>query len=457
MTADSPLAIKNVRLFIAFRVFFNARFYYPVFTILFLDFGLSLSQFAILNAVWAATIVLMEVPSGALADIFGRRNLLVLTGVLMIAEMALLCFAPRGNASLLFALFVANRVLSGVAEAAASGADEALAYDAMQARGMSESWGRVLSLQMRLQSAAFVVAMSIGAAVYDPELVNRILEWMRIDAHLTQSQTLRFPLYLTLAMAFLTLVTTIRMEPAGVRPDPDRRSRGAGGSGVADAMRLTMAAGRWIVKTPQAMVLILTGMVFDHVIRMVITLNSQYFRVIELPEAIFGIIGSLMATVGLFMPLVAERMAARLTPVINLMIMALLTLSGLVGMTFVLPYYGVLPILVLVGVMSLNHFFLSHYLNRITDSRHRATVLSFKGLSYNMAYGAIGLMYSGLLAFLRMRIPAANAINAEQQVYVASLDWFPGYFIVCVVVLLAVSGYRLRTGRKDGSGGRISF
>ncbi|MGD8213114.1 MAG: hypothetical protein PVF32_24840, partial [Desulfobacterales bacterium] len=75
------LAIRNVRLFIAFRVCFNARFYYPVFTILFLDFGLTLEQFALLNAAWAASIVLLEVPSGALADTIGRRNLLVATGI----------------------------------------------------------------------------------------------------------------------------------------------------------------------------------------------------------------------------------------------------------------------------------------------------------------------------------------------------------------------------------------
>ena len=68
----SPFALKNIRLYVAFRIFFNGRFYYPVFTILFLDFGLTLDQFALLNAVWAATIVLMEVPSGALADIVGR-------------------------------------------------------------------------------------------------------------------------------------------------------------------------------------------------------------------------------------------------------------------------------------------------------------------------------------------------------------------------------------------------
>jgi MFS family permease len=98
----SPFQIPNVRLFIIFRVLFNARFYYPVFSILFLDFGLTLSQFAILNAVWAATIVLCEVPSGALADSFGRRNLLVFAGSLMVVEIALWAFVPRGNLELLF-------------------------------------------------------------------------------------------------------------------------------------------------------------------------------------------------------------------------------------------------------------------------------------------------------------------------------------------------------------------
>jgi hypothetical protein len=53
----SPFKLGNIRLFIAFRIFFNCRFYYPVFTILFLDYGLTLEQFALLNAAWAATSI----------------------------------------------------------------------------------------------------------------------------------------------------------------------------------------------------------------------------------------------------------------------------------------------------------------------------------------------------------------------------------------------------------------
>ena len=96
-------AIPNIRRFLAFRLLFGVRFYYPVFAVLFLDFGLSIGQFTVLNAIWAGTIVLCEVPSGALADALGRRALLVAAGAIMVVEIALLCFVPLGNPQLVFA------------------------------------------------------------------------------------------------------------------------------------------------------------------------------------------------------------------------------------------------------------------------------------------------------------------------------------------------------------------
>jgi MFS family permease len=136
-------------LFIAFKVLYNSRFYYPVFTILFLDFGLTVAQFSILNAVWAATIVLAEVPSGALADIIGRKRLLVFSSSIMIIEVGIISFVPKANPSIIFIVFLINRILSGLAEAAASGADEAIAYDSLAAQGDPDQWGRVLEILMR--------------------------------------------------------------------------------------------------------------------------------------------------------------------------------------------------------------------------------------------------------------------------------------------------------------------
>ncbi len=127
---------RNIPLFIAFRVLFSARFYYPVLGVLFLDLGLTLDQYALLNVAWAVAIVTLEVPSGALADVIGRRRMVVLAALLMVVEMLLFAFAPAGP--LLFLFLLANRVFSGAAEASASGADEALAYDSRPSPG-SES------------------------------------------------------------------------------------------------------------------------------------------------------------------------------------------------------------------------------------------------------------------------------------------------------------------------------
>ncbi|MEC9227846.1 MAG: MFS transporter, partial [Verrucomicrobiota bacterium] len=112
-------AWHNVRSFTLFRVFFTARFYYPVYALLFLDYGLTLGQFAILNGLWAVTIVFFEVPSGALADTLGRRKLLIVAGLCMLMEMVLLLLAPIGGGTWLFTCFALNRLLSGIAEAAA--------------------------------------------------------------------------------------------------------------------------------------------------------------------------------------------------------------------------------------------------------------------------------------------------------------------------------------------------
>jgi len=104
MSQPTPqvIAKRNVRLFIVFRTLFNARFCYPIFAIIFLDFGLSIEQFALLNVIWAITIILAEVPFGALSDLFGRKKLLLFTSVLMVGEMAIWAFAPNSDPTVLF-------------------------------------------------------------------------------------------------------------------------------------------------------------------------------------------------------------------------------------------------------------------------------------------------------------------------------------------------------------------
>jgi len=396
---SSPYAVPNIRLFIVFRVLFNARFYYPVFTVLFLDYGLSLEQFAVLNTVWAVTIVLAEVPSGALADLLGRRLLLIATSLLMVAETALIAFVPLGNPQVIFWAFLGNRVLSGLAEAMASGADEALAYDTLVAHGQAAAWPRVLEVQMRAQSVGYIFAMTIGAMVYDPDMVNRVLGWMAPGTAVTLQATMRYPLYLTLVFGLLALATTARMrEP---RSGAGRFRSRTESAALWEAPRLIVRAGRWILGTPLVLAVILFATVFDHTLRMLATLTSEYYRLVGLPEASFGLLGSAAAVIGLFIPRLARVMAERFSPGTNALLVGLVALTALLLLPLFIPYYGALPMMLVFIGLTMTSYFTSHYLNALTDSQQRATVLSFKGLVFNAAYGIIGLAYAGVIQLFR--------------------------------------------------------
>ena len=425
---------RNLSLFIAFRLLFNARFYYPIFAVIQLDYGLTMSQFAILNAVWAVSIILLEVPSGALADRIGRKRMVVLAGILMVCEMGLIAFVPLGNSQLVFWVWVLNRLLSGAAEAAASGADEALAYDSIPALQRKERWPRVLSRLMVLSSLAFAVAMLIGAAVYDVGLVNRALAWLGIEHELGKQTVIRFPIYLTLMTSIAALVVACLMtEP------PQETECG----GQASVWGNVLGAGAWILRTPIVLALILAALVNDTVVRLFLTLNSEYYRLIGIPDATFGIIGACFAGIGILVPKIAMRLVEKGRPAGNYLLVSGLTLIGLVGVALAWPMYGVLVVVVFSFSFGLLNFFTSHYLNAEVDSARRATVLSFKGLALNLGFGTVSLLYAGLLGGLRDHgdLPASAA---SDPAFPASLPWLPIAFIAMFLPLIAYYHFKVR-------------
>lgn len=450
----SPYRLTNIRLFILFRVLFNARFYYPVFTVLFLDYGLSLEQFALLNTVWAFTIVLTEVPSGALADLIGRRHLLVATSWLMIMEMSLIAFVPLGNADLVFWAFLVNRILSGLAEAMASGADEALAYDTLVAHDLAGEWPRVLERQMRAQNLGYIVAMTLGAVVYDPGAVNSVLQWLSVDVRVTLQMSMRYPVYLTLMFAVLALSATLRMrEPSTLVA---QSHHAAGKATPWEVGRMILRAGGWIIRTPMALAIILYAMTLDHTLRMLVTLTSKYYRLIDLPEASFGLLGSLVAVIGLIVPKVARTMAERWSPGLNVLVLGCGSVAVLFFLKLFLPYWGLAPMIaVFVGLM-LTSYFTSHYLNAITDSGQRATVLSFKGLALNAAYGMIGLLFAALVQHYRSEQsamhPSWSGGLVEDQAFRAAVGCFPWY-LTCglLAISLCCLPRMLRSGRSTST------
>lgn len=394
-------ADRNWRRFVLFRVLFNSRFYYPVLAVLFLDLGLSATEYTLLNFAWALAIVFTDLPAGALADRIGRKPLVVGAAVCMVLEMTLLGLAPRNGGIVLLLCCLANRILSGIAEGMASGADEALVFDSLAERGRSGEWPMVLDQVMRWQGVGMVIAMLVGGAAYDPVFMNRVFSSLGANFHFTQGSTLRFPIELNLVTAIATLWIALGMREPVVRETRVAPSGEDESGPETTAWHLVSAAGKWIVKTPVALFVVTGGLVIDSVVRLFLTFSSSYFRTIHLPEALFGLVGAIMSGLGLVISPVARRMVAANSVARNYAILGATALFGLIGVACRWPLWGVFFVLPLTGAIMAVGFMVSYYLNALVDSSHRATVLSFKGVAFNLGYGFISLIFALVLRAVR--------------------------------------------------------
>jgi hypothetical protein len=79
-------------------------------------------------------------------------------------------------------------------------------------------------------------------------------------------------------------------------------------------------------------------------------------------------------------------------------------------------------------------FFTSHYLNTLTPSHQRATVLSFKGLAFNAAYGFIGVVFAAVVQHFRQEQmalhPELSAGLIEDQAFQMTMGCLPWYLLL---------------------------
>jgi hypothetical protein len=73
-------------------------------------------------------------------------------------------------------------------------------------------------------------------------------------------------------------------------------------------------------------------------------------------------------------------------------------------------------------------FFLSYYLNALVESHRRATVLSFKGVAFNLGYGFVSLLFAFLLRALRDG-------GTPEQTFGRTLIWLPLWLALALVLL----------------------
>ena len=334
---------------------------------------LSFVQIFALQTWFMLVSFLMEVPTGAVADRFGRR-VSVASGAFLLAVASVLYGTfPH------LAVFVVAEAVFAVALALISGADEALAYDSLLARGREEQASRVMARLEAAKLAGILVGALLGAVV-----ASRF--------------GVRWPMLLqAVPMALSGLFALTLTEP------PRGKKEDAEGGGC---LRLVSGGLHHFRSAPELRALAFDQVACATVAWLVIWLYQLQLARVGVPLAAFGVVHAAM---GLGQIALLSRIArveravggkARLTRLTALV--PALAMLGLAAATGAAPSIVLIVAAATAGLGRPPLF--SGPINRLIPSERRATVLSAVSAARTLA---VGMTYPAVGAILDRSLVAA--------------------------------------------------
>ena len=151
---------RNIYLFYAFRLLREAQIWIPIWIVyLVVDRGFTLSQIGLAEAAFLIGLTVLEVPTGAVADRYGRSKSLALGASTLIVALIVFAFSTS------FPVLLTSFLIWSVADTLMSGADLALLYDTLSALGRERDYEKLAGRGEALLWSGAALAVLIGAPI----------------------------------------------------------------------------------------------------------------------------------------------------------------------------------------------------------------------------------------------------------------------------------------------------
>lgn len=151
--------VSNIRLYYLLSIFLNGWFILPNWVFYFSQ-HISLVEIGIVEGVAVLVGLLMEVPSGALSDLLGKKRTILFGSIVIITSCFLLLQATE------FLHFLIGNVLMFIGFSFHSGATEAFAYDSLVEHKKADSYDVVAARSTSLAIGASIISTFIGGYLY---------------------------------------------------------------------------------------------------------------------------------------------------------------------------------------------------------------------------------------------------------------------------------------------------
>ena len=326
----------------------------PVVVLFYQDNGMGMHEIFVLKSIYSVAIVAMEIPSGWMADIWGRKKTLIFGSILGSAGFLMYSFSYG------FWAFVLAEVILGIGYSFVSGADSAMLFDSLKAAKKTDEYvkqeGRITSAGNFAEAFAGIAGGFLAAI------------------------SLRTPFYFQLVVAALAIPASLTLL------EPKFHSS----EHIHSIKKLVRNIKNTLTTNHNLRISILLSAVTGTATLTFAWLVQPFFKAVDLPVEMFGIFWTaLNLTVG-----VSSAFAHKVEMFLGkrrsiLFIIVLLSLGYFLSGVFI-TFWGIAFLFLFYLVRGVATPVLKNYINQYTASEIRATMLSVRNFVIRITFAVIG-------------------------------------------------------------------
>ncbi|QGQ98087.1 MFS transporter [Paenibacillus psychroresistens] len=348
---------NNIWKLYAYRILQNLVPAYVIERLFWEQRGMTIQLVVYTEIIYAVTIVLLEIPTGIIADMWSRKKMMVISAILGYFEFLILLFATE------FWHFAVVVFLAGVAQSVSSGSENALLYDSLLLCDQEDSFEKYLG---RLNIFGFTSAMA--AALCGSFLASRY------GFELTY--------WLSFASSCTALVVSFWLAEPTVKSELDEPIA------IQEYVRASLS----FFKNNQAVCLVvLTGMVTGAAINFIDEFWQLYLSELEIPVIYFGLFSALFMLLRVPGNMLVEVLKNKFSYRSLLLGVTAVFAGGFFYLSIVHDFSSLAAICLIFLVSGVTDPLASGYLHHRIDSSMRATMDSFQSLGLNAVTMLTGL------------------------------------------------------------------
>jgi MFS family permease len=349
----------------------------PVVVLFYQDNGLSMSQIFLLKSIYSIAMVVTELPSGYLADVWGCRRTILFGAVL--GTIGIIIYSISHD----FASFAVAEVILGVGFSFVSGADSAMLYDSLKAEKREKEY---IKFEGRITSAGNFAEALAGIA-----------------GGLLATISLRTPYYFQIFVAAVAIPAAFFLkEPQHVQERIHLK------------MKEILAIVRLTYQQPEMRSAILISSFTGAATLTYAWFVQPYFEKAGVPISVFGILWTMLnLSAGIF-SMFSYRIEKWLSPKTTLLLIVILLSAGFILTSVEISLAGIAILFGFYMVRGLATPVLKDYINQYTDSKVRATILSVRNLEIRIIFAAVG----PILGYL------TDTFSLQTALFVAGISYF---------------------------------